>query len=92
MIEKVKALVNKDEKYKKVLSAVYENPYSELKILLKHADSLDSEGFTTVLEELTREFIVVELTTQADSNIESRVPKKIYLINPDIEEELENIL
>jgi len=91
MIDKVKEFIEKDNKYKKALKAVYENPYSEKKDLLE-ASGLTLEELENAIKDLEKELIVLELTSQANSSIESRVPKKIYIVNPDIEEELEDIL
>jgi len=35
--------------------------------------------------------ILIELTAPSDSSLESRVPKKIYMLNPEKENELEGI-
>jgi hypothetical protein len=35
--------------------------------------------------------VLIELTGPMESSLESRVPKKIYMINPEKESELEGI-
>lgn len=91
MIGAVKSYIEKDERYKRLIQVVYNNPYSEKKVVAKEAN-VDPDEAEELLNDLEQDLIVLELTSQASSNIESRVPKKIYLINPDIEEELESLL
>ena len=91
MIEQVKNIVNANPDAKMVLETVYENPYTELKNLHGLVE-LDTNKVNEILEDLNNKQILIELTSPASSNIESRVPKKIFLVNPDIEEELEKVL
>lgn len=91
MIAKVKEYINKDIGYKELLKVIYDNPYSEKKAILKQI-CMDAEKAEEFLSELENDLIILELTSQANSNIESRVPKKIYLINPDIEQEMEDLV
>jgi len=91
MISKVKKYIEKDLRYKELIKAVYNNPYSEKKVILKEAN-IDLDEAERLLNDLEKGLIILELTSQANSNIESRVPKKVYLINPDIEQELESLL
>lgn len=92
MIEKVKAYVQQSKIHKDVLQSVFESPYSNSKHIFATLSSYDQVIVEEALEELKNELIVVELTSQTGSNIESRVPQKILLINPDIEEELEELI
>ncbi len=69
----------------KVISIVLENPYIEKGALAEQA-SMKIEALEGVLEKLIEAMILLELASQADSSMESRVPKKIYLVNPEIEE------
>lgn len=91
MIDKVKSYIERDVRYKNLLRAVYNNPYSERKVVLKDAN-MELEEAEEFLNDLEQDLVILELTSQANSNIESRVPKKIYLINPDIEQDLESVL
>lgn len=91
MIGKVKSYIESDVRYKNLLKAVYNNPYSERKVVLKEAN-MELEEAEEFLNDLEQDLVILELTSQANSNIESRVPKKIYLINPDIEQDLESVL
>lgn len=91
MLEKVKALIAKDEKYKILLEAVYNNPYMERKAILKDIE-IGQEEAEKMLDEMEQEMIILELSSQANSSLESRVPKKVLLINPDIEQGLEDLL
>lgn len=91
MIDKVKSYIESDVRYKNLLKAVYNNPYSERKVVLKEAN-MELEEAEEFLNDLEQDLVILELTSQANSNIESRVPKKIYLINPDIEQDLESVL
>lgn len=91
MIGAVKSYIEKDERYKRLIQVVYNNPYSEKKVVAKEAN-VDPDEAEELLNDLEQDLIVLELNSQASSNIESRVPKKIYLINPDLEEELESLL
>lgn len=91
MIDKVKSYIERDVRYKDLIRAVYNNPYSERKVVLRDAN-MELEEAEEFLNELEQDLVILELTSQANSNIESRVPKKIYLINPDIEQDLESVL
>lgn len=91
MIDKVKEYIKKDLGYKKLLKVIYDNPYSEKKTIIKQV-SMDEEKAEQFLSDLENDLIILELTTQANSDIESRVPKKIYLINPDIEQDMEGLV
>lgn len=88
MIELVKEIVDMNTKAKQVLRAVYENPYTEMN-KLQGLVNLEINELNESLELLTEKQIVIELTSPSSSNIESRVPKKVFLVNPEIEENLE---
>ncbi|OLN26626.1 hypothetical protein [Desulfosporosinus metallidurans] len=90
MMETLMRLFQKDSRYKELVKVVFDNPYSEKKDVIKKAN-IDTESGEKLLADLEKELIMLELTSQASSNIESRVPKKIYLVNPDIVEELETM-
>jgi hypothetical protein len=48
-------------------------------------------GLEESLEKLANDMVLIELTGPMESSLESRVPKKIYMINPEKESELEGI-
>jgi len=70
---------------RKVVSIVLENPYIEKGALAEQA-SMETKTLEGVLKKLLEAMILLELASQADSSMESRVPKKIYLVNPEMEE------
>lgn len=92
MIEKVKERFQEDKRNQKIIETVFNNPYLELKDVLKDIEEHDKPSYETLLEQLIKDFILIELTSQAGSNIESRVPKRLLIVNPEIEEELESLL
>ena len=92
MIDKVKELINHDERYKSIIKKVYDEPYIEIKELTDQLSENDITFIGSALELLISEFVLVELTSQAGSTAESRVPKKILMINPEISDNLEKIL
>jgi predicted transcriptional regulator len=91
MINKVNEFIKKNNIYKDVIKSVYNNPYSEKKIIADEIN-LNVDEVVDYLSDLEEELIILELNSQANSKIESRVLKKIYLINPEIEQELKSIL
>jgi len=92
MINKVKELIKHDEMYKSIIEKVYENPYIEIKKLTNQFTENDVAFLDSALELLISEFVILELTSQAGSTAESRIPKKILIINPEISGDLEEIL
>lgn len=92
MIGKVKERFQEDKRNQKIVETVFDNPYLELKDALKDIEENDKQEYETLLEQLIKDFILIELTSQAGSNIESRVPKRLLIVNPEIEEELEKLL
>lgn len=90
MKEQIKKLMA-DQGYRKVVSIVLENPYIEKKALAEHGN-MDMDVLESILRKLLEEMILLELASQADSSVESRVPKKIYLINPEIETEIRSLI
>lgn len=92
MINQVKQLIEEDNMYRDLLLRVYEQPYISNKDLLDEVSEEEKEICKTHLDTLVKTFILVELTSQSGSSIESRVPQKIFIINPEIEEEIEDVL
>jgi hypothetical protein len=85
MDAELKSLIESDPRYRTVLRAVVENPYIE-RHRLAEATGLSEEDLEGLLSALAERMVVLELTSQADSSVESRVPKKVYLVNPELEE------
>lgn len=92
MLDKTKARFQEDDKNKAIVKKVFYNPYIELRDVLKEFPENEIEIYQTLLEQLIKDLILIELTTQAGSNIESRVPKRLLIVNPEIENDLESIL
>jgi hypothetical protein len=76
---------------KLVLKTVVSEPYIERKEL---ADTLgySVEQVDEICQPLIDSLIILELTSQATSNIESRVPRKVYLVNPEMEQTIRELL
>jgi predicted transcriptional regulator len=85
-IEKLMA----DQDYRKVIFIVLENPYIEKKALAEQSN-INMEKLESILKKLLEEMVLLELASQADSSVESRVPKKIYLVNPEMETEIRSL-
>lgn len=92
MLDKTKARFQEDDKNKAIVKKVFDSPYIELGDVLKEFPENEIEIYQTFLEQLIKDLILIELTTQAGSNIESRVPKRLLIVNPEIENDLESIL
>lgn len=91
MTDQIKNLIKSDPKYKLIVKEISANPHIEKHKLI---DSLDipEEEVESILTSLEEKQVILELASQADSSVESRVPKTIYLINPEIEEDIKAIL
>ena len=91
MIDKVKALISENPSYGAVIKIVRDNPYAERKDAFKDAD-IDSSELDGLLARLEEEMIVLPLTSMAASNIESRVSRKVYLLNPELDAGIDALL
>lgn len=91
MIDEVKRLMESNPHYRVLLKTVMENPYIERQVLAERT-GLSLDDLDQLLKPLEEKMVVLELASQADSSIESRVPKKIYMINPEIEGDLPAII
>jgi len=91
MIDEMKRLMESDPNYERLLKLILETPYIERQDLAEKV-SVSPNDLETMLEAMEERMIVLELAGQADSSIESRLPKKIYLINPELESGLRAIL
>lgn len=87
----VKALIEATPGTRPVLKAIIETPYIEHQAL-EGAVGLSTEELEAALAVLTENMVVLELASQADSSVESRVPKKVYLINPELEQAIRDAL
>jgi len=83
----MKTLIDTDSRYKDVLQAIIDSPYIERSALEEKLD-LPQEDLESLLDTLSGEMIILELAGQADSSLESRVPKKVYLVNPEQEKSI----
>ena len=83
----LKTLINTDPRYKDVLREIIDSPYIERSALEEKLD-LSQADLESLLDSLSGEMIILELAGQADSSLESRVPKKVYLVNPEEEKSI----
>lgn len=79
-----KELFAGDARYRDVLKAILESPFVERQALGEKM-AVPSEELDNLLATLVEKMVVLELASQADSSIESRVPKTVYMINPEEE-------
>jgi len=84
-------LIKSDPRYRTLLKAIVETPYVERQALVE-AVKIPAEDLEGLLSALTEKLVVLELTSQANSSVESRVPKKVYLVNPELESEVRKLL
>lgn len=91
MLNEVKQLMQSNSHCKVLLNAILGSPYIERQALVKKV-GLPAENFEALLKSLEERLIVLELASQAEHSVESRVPKKIYAINPEMEQDIRGIL
>jgi len=91
MSAEIKALIESNPRYRDLLRTVVDNPYIERHQLTEKLGLSDQE-LEGLLSPLTEKMVVLELTSQADSSVESRVPKRVYLVNPELEEAVRGLL
>ncbi len=91
MSAEIKALIESNPRYRDLLRTVVDNPYIERHQLAEKLGLSDQE-LEGLLSPLTEKMVVLELTSQADSSVESRVPKRVYLVNPELEEAVRGLL
>ncbi|MFP4052144.1 MAG: hypothetical protein ACLFVB_10445 [Thermoplasmata archaeon] len=72
----------------KLLKIVSSNPYIEKKELQEES-GLDEDVFEKAIDELVDKNLLVKMTRQSSSSMESRVPTTVYMINPEKESELD---
>jgi hypothetical protein len=90
MNEKVRRLLE-EQAVRQLVQAVLVSPYIE-KSDLGDRCGVPAPDLEKAVTSLVDQMILLELASQADSSMESRVPKKIYLVNPELEEEIRAIL
>ena len=91
MSAEIKALIESNPRRRDLLRTVVDNPYIERHQLAEKLGLSDQE-LEGLLSPLTEKMVVLELTSQADSSVESRVPKRVYLVNPELEEAVRGLL
>lgn len=79
-----KTLIASDPRYREILAAVLGTPYIE-RAALEERLGYPQDDMQRLLGRLVEEMLLLELASQADSSIESRVPKTVYLVNPEQE-------
>lgn len=79
-----KELFAGDARHHSVLKAILESPFIERQALGEKLD-VPSEELDGLLATLVENMVVLELASQADSSIEARVPKTVFMINPEEE-------
>jgi predicted transcriptional regulator len=80
-----------DQENKLVLKAIVNQPYIERKELVDKL-GYSVEKVDEICQTFIDSFVVLELTSQATSNIESRVPRKVYLVNPELEQTIRELV
>jgi hypothetical protein len=79
-----KELFASDARHRDVLKAILESPFVERQALGERL-AIPSEELDGLLAVLVEKMVVLELASQADSSVEARVPKTVYMINPEEE-------
>jgi len=87
MDDNLQALIKEDSRYCTLLRSIAAEPYIEHQTLVERS-GIPVQELEQLLEMLTGKMVVLELASQADSSVESRVPKKVYLLNPEREREI----
>lgn len=79
-----KELFTGDARHRDVVKAILESPFIERQALGEKL-AVPSEELDGLLATLVEKMVVLELASQADSSIEARVPKTVFMINPEEE-------
>jgi len=80
----LKAIIESDARYRNVLQAIIDTPYIE-RSTLEETLNLPRADLESLLTVLSEKMLILELAGQADSSVESRVLKTVYLVNPEEE-------
>jgi hypothetical protein len=91
MDDNLQALIKEDSRYRMLLRSIAAEPYIEHQTLVERS-GIPIQELEQLLETLTGKMVVLELASQADSSVESRVPKKVYLLNPEREREIRELI
>ena len=91
MASEIEGLLVADGRYRALLQGLLEHPFTERKDLPARC-GLTADEIETLLPAALEKWIIIELTSQADSSLESRVPKRVYMINPEQEDEVRRAL
>lgn len=81
--------LNLNETEKKIVKFLLDDPYSDRKVIIDNFEGC--KCVEEALDKLSNDFVLIELTGPMESSLESRVPKKVYMVNPEKESELEGI-
>lgn len=73
-----------DARHHDVVKAILESPFIERQALGEKLE-VPSEELDGLLATLVEKMIVLELASHADSSIEARLPKTVFMINPEEE-------
>lgn len=87
----LKALVESDPRIGSVLRTIIETAYIERQ-RLEEVVNVPHGEIESLLSILSEKMVILELASQADSSVESRVPKKVYLINPELEQAVRELI
>lgn len=87
----LKAMIEVDPRIGDVLRTIIETPYIERQRLEEMVNIPHGE-IESLLATLFEKMVILELATQADSSMESRVPKKVYLINPELKQAVSEVV
>lgn len=79
-----KELFAGDARHREILKAILESPFIERQALGEKLE-VPSEELDGLLATLVEKMIVLELASHADSSIEARLPKTVFMINPEEE-------
>jgi len=79
-----KELFAGDARHRDVVKEILESPFIERQALGEKV-AIPSEELDGLLATLVEKMVVLELASQANSNIEARVPKTVFMINPEEE-------
>ena len=87
----LQALVKTDPHIGDVLRTIIKTPYIERQSL-EEMVNIPQREMESLLATLSEKMVILELASQADSSIESRVPKNVYLINPELEQTISEVV
>lgn len=80
-----------DERTLEIVKLIEKEPRISKDELIKKLDLREDE-FDEKIEGLTENDIVIRMTMTTDSSMESRVPKKVFMLNPEKKSEVQEFL